>query len=38
VILDASKHQAAAKAFLNYVTSPQGQAILLQYGFRTPQP
>jgi molybdate transport system substrate-binding protein len=34
----ASKHKAAAQAFLNYVTSSEGRAILQQYGFRTPQP
>jgi molybdate transport system substrate-binding protein len=38
VVLSASKHKATAEQFLNYVTSPQGQAILQQYGFRTPQP
>ena len=37
-IVTASKHKAAAQAFLNYVTSPEGRAILQQYGFRTPQP
>ena len=37
-IVKASKHKAAAEAFLNYVTSPEGRAILQQYGFRTPQP
>jgi molybdate transport system substrate-binding protein len=37
-IVTASKHKAAAQAFLNYVLSPEGRAILQQYGFRTPQP
>ena len=37
-IITASKHKTAAQAFLNYVTSPEGQAILQQYGFRTPRP
>jgi len=33
-----SKHKTAAEAFLSYVTSAEGQAILQQYGFRTPRP
>jgi molybdate transport system substrate-binding protein len=37
-IVSASKHKAAAEAFLNYVTSPEGRAILQQYGLRAPQP
>ena len=37
-ILSASKRKPAAQAFLNYVTSPEGRAILQQYGFRTPEP
>lgn len=37
-IVRTSKHKAAAQALLNYVTSPEGRAILQQYGFRTPQP
>jgi len=37
-IVSASKHKAAAQAFLNYVTSAEARAILQQYGFRTPQP
>src|SRR5664279_2715760 len=36
-IVTTSKHKAAAQAFLNYVLSPEGRAILQQYGFRTPQ-
>lgn len=35
-VVGASKHKAAAEAFLKYVTSPEGQAILQQYGFRAP--
>lgn len=38
VAVKSSKHGAAAKSFLNYVTSSEGRAILQQYGFRTPQP
>jgi molybdate transport system substrate-binding protein len=37
-IVGASQHKTAAEAFLKYVTSREGQAILQQYGFRTPQP
>jgi molybdate transport system substrate-binding protein len=37
-IVSASKHKAEAEAFLNYVTSPEGQAILHQYGLRAAQP
>jgi molybdate transport system substrate-binding protein len=37
-IVAASKHKVAAHAFLDYVISPAGRAILQQYGFRTPQP
>lgn len=37
-VVSASKHKQAAQAFLNYVTSPEGRAILQQYGFRTPEP
>ena len=37
-VVSASKHKAAAEAFLNYVTSPEGRAILQQYGFRAPKP
>ena len=37
-IVTASKHKPAAQAFLNYVLSPEGRAILRQYGFGTPQP
>jgi len=34
-VVSASKHKAAAQAFLNYVTSAEGRAILQQYGLRT---
>jgi molybdate transport system substrate-binding protein len=37
-IITASKHKTAAEAFLKFVTSPAGQAMLQQYGFRTSQP
>ncbi len=35
-VLSASKHKAAAKAFLDYVTSAEGAAVLETYGFRVP--
>jgi len=35
-IVTASKHKQAAQAFLDYVTSPQGAAVLGQYGFGLP--
>ena len=35
-VLSASKHKPAAKAFLDYVTSAEGAAVLQQYGFRVP--
>jgi molybdate transport system substrate-binding protein len=38
VVISASKHKPAAEAFVKYVTSPEGRAILQQYGFRAPQP
>jgi molybdate transport system substrate-binding protein len=34
--LASSKHKAAAKAFLEYVLSAEGTAVLEQYGFRLP--
>jgi molybdate transport system substrate-binding protein len=37
-VVSASKSKPAAQAFLNYVTSAEGRAILQQYGFHTPQP
>jgi len=36
VIIAASKHKKAAQAFLDYVTSAEGSAVLRQYGFRIP--
>jgi molybdate transport system substrate-binding protein len=36
VLLSASKHKPAAKAFLDYVLSAEGAAVLEQYGFRVP--
>jgi molybdate transport system substrate-binding protein len=35
-LLSASKHKAAAKAFLDYVTSAAGTTVLESYGFRVP--
>jgi molybdate transport system substrate-binding protein len=35
-ILSASKHKAAAKAFLDYVVSAEGAYVLEQYGFSVP--
>ena len=35
-VLSTSKHQPAAKAFLDYVTSAEGTAVLEQYGFHVP--
>ena len=35
-LLAASKHKSAAKAFVDYVTSAEGTAVLEQYGFRVP--
>jgi len=35
-IVSASKHKQAAQAFLDYVTSPEGVAVLQQYGFAMP--
>jgi molybdate transport system substrate-binding protein len=35
-LLSSSKHKAAAKAFLEYVLSAEGTAVLEQYGFRVP--
>ena len=34
-VVSSSKHKAAAEAFLKYVTSAEGRAVLQQYGFRT---
>src|SRR5271166_1657965 len=35
-IVAASKHKQAAQALLDYVTSPEGGAVLEQYGFAVP--
>ena len=35
-IVSASKHRQSAQAFLDYVTSPEGAAVLEQYGFAVP--
>ncbi|MGA2903538.1 MAG: molybdate ABC transporter substrate-binding protein [Candidatus Korobacteraceae bacterium] len=35
-ILSSSKHQQAAQAFIDYISSPEGTAVLEQYGFRVP--
>jgi molybdate transport system substrate-binding protein len=35
-IVSASKRKPAAQAFLDYVTSPEGVAVLEQYGFTVP--
>ncbi len=35
-VLSASRRKPAAKAFLDYVLSPKGAAVLVQYGFRVP--
>ena len=35
-ILSASKHKQAAQAFIDYISSPEGTAVLEQYGFRVP--
>jgi molybdate transport system substrate-binding protein len=35
-ILSSSKHKQAAKAFLDFVGSPEGAAVLQQYGFGLP--
>jgi molybdate transport system substrate-binding protein len=35
-IVSSSKQKQAAQAFLDYVTSPEGGAVLEQYGFRVP--
>ena len=36
-ILSASKHKQAAQAFIEYIGSPEGAAVLEQYGFHVPQ-
>jgi molybdate transport system substrate-binding protein len=35
-ILSTSKHKAAAQAFIDYISSPEGTTVLEQYGFRVP--
>jgi molybdate transport system substrate-binding protein len=35
-ILSSSKHKQAAQAFIDYIGSPEGTAVLEQYGFRVP--
>ena len=35
-LLSASKHKPAAEAFVEYVLSAEGAAVLAQYGFRVP--
>ena len=35
-ILTSSKHKQAAQAFIDYISSPEGTAVLEQYGFRVP--
>jgi len=35
-VLSASKHKQAAQAFVDFVTSPEGAAVLRQYGFALP--
>jgi len=35
-ILTSSKHRQAAQAFVDFVTSPEGAAVLQQYGFALP--
>jgi molybdate transport system substrate-binding protein len=34
--VSSSKHKQAAQAFLSYITSPEGAALLQQYGFTAP--
>lgn len=35
-ILSSSKHKQAAQAFIDYISSAEGSAVLEQYGFRVP--
>lgn len=35
-VLSSSKHKQAAQAFIDYITSSEGTAVLQQYGFRVP--
>jgi len=36
-ILTTSNNKQAAQAFLDYISSPEGTAVLQQYGFAVPQ-
>ena len=36
-VIRTSKNEAAARAFLEFVTGPEGQAILEKYGFQSPR-
>jgi len=36
-VVSASNNKKAAQAFLDYIGSPEGTAVLEQYGFRVPQ-
>jgi len=35
-VVSATRHEAAARAFLEFVIGPEGQAILEKYGFQSP--
>ena len=36
-VVSSSKNKKAAQAFLDYISSPEGTAVLEQYGFRVPK-
>jgi len=36
-VVSSSKNKKAAQAFLDYISSPEGAAVLEQYGFRAPK-
>ena len=36
-ILSTSKNKKAAQAFIDYISSPEGTAVLEQYGFGVPK-
>ena len=38
VVVKASQNQEAAQAFLDWLASPAGQAILAKFGFLPPAP
>ena len=38
VVVKASENQEAAQAFLDWLASPAGQAILAKFGFLPPAP